>query len=86
MPDPVDAKIYEAVAKAVSPEFAFSYLVKAKQINSVIIPHTVTGWERLVQSFPAMKAFRENGYTLRKPDLWHPGRDSPAPSPYSLAA
>ena len=86
MPDPVDAKIYEAVAKAVSPEFAFSYLVKAKQIKSVVIPHTGTAWERWVQSHHAMKAFRENGYTLRKPDLWSPTRDGGGPSPYSLAA
>lgn len=75
MPDPIDGAVYEAVADAVSPEFAFSYLLKAKQINKTIIPHTVTGWERLVANPYAMKAIRAGGYSVRKPELWHENRD-----------
>lgn len=81
---PVDFEIYKEVAEAVSADFAFSYLGKASQKGSVITPHTVTGWERLVASHPAMKVIQRHKCIVQKPDLWHPGRDD-APQ-YPVAA
>lgn len=76
----IDAVAYQAVAKAVSDDFAYSYLIKAKQFPmKTIRPHTVIGWERLTQSREAMKALTDNGYRVRKPERWHPGRDGAVP-------
>lgn len=73
----VDPEIYQAVSEAVSPEFAFSYLVKAKQHHKTIIPHTVVAWERLLDSTGAMQALNRLDVKLKKPERWHPNRDQP---------
>lgn len=74
---PVDAEIYEKIAAVCSPEFAFSYLVKAAQVGKTITPHTVVAWTRLTENTHAMRALRENGYSLRKPEPWSEFRDRP---------
>lgn len=72
----LDAVAYEAVAKAVNTDFAYSYLIRAKQLGGKTIrPHTVVAWQRLTQSHAAMNALRANGYKLVKPQRWYPGRD-----------
>lgn len=73
----VDPEIYQAVSEAVSPEFAFSYLVKAKQHHKTIVPHTVVAWERLLDSTNAMQALTRLDVKLKKPERWHPNRDQP---------
>ena len=78
---PVDSEVYEAVAKAVSPDFAFSYLIRASQRGAVIEPHTVTAWERLTENHYAMKAIKSKQCILKKPQLWHPTRDEPPKQP-----
>lgn len=76
----IDAVAYQAVAKAVNNDFAYSYLIKAKQLGGKTIrPHTVVAWERLTQSHLAMKALRDNGYKLVKPERWYEGRDGAVP-------
>jgi hypothetical protein len=72
----LDAVAYEAVAKAVNADFAYSYLIRAKQLGGKTIrPHTVVAWERLTQSPPTMHALKANGYRLVKPERWYQGRD-----------
>lgn len=75
---PVDADIYRAVANATSPDFAFSYLMKASQIGSVITPHTKMAWTRLMENREAMRALGIHRVKLQQPQNWHPGRDQPA--------
>lgn len=75
MKPPVNREIYVAVAKAVSPEFAFSYLGVAAQYGGVIVPHTHMAWERLRASYAAMKVFREMRVMLKEPTPFYPGRD-----------
>lgn len=75
----LDADAYQAVANTCGPDFAYSYLIKARQLaGKHIRPHTVVAWERLTQSRDAMGALAKAGYKLRKPERWHPGRDQPA--------
>lgn len=64
---PVDRDIYDAVAKAVSPEFAFSYLVKAEQHGRTIIPFTVTAFKKLSGSFYAMNVLSAMNVRLQRP-------------------
>lgn len=78
MKPPVNREIYLAVAKAVSPEFAFSYLGVAAQYGRAIIPHTHIAWERLRGSYAAMKVLEGFRVELQEPEPWHPGRDDPA--------
>ena len=78
---PVDAEIYEAIAKVTSADFAFSYLIKATQRGGVIEPHTLTAWERITENFYAMKELRQRKLILKKPEPWHPGRDEPIKQP-----
>lgn len=75
MKSPVHKEIYVAVAKAVSPEFAFSYLGVAQQLGRVITPHTHIAWERLRDSFAVQTVFRERQVLLREPVPFYPGRD-----------
>ncbi len=72
---PVDEDIYLAVAEAVSPEFAFSYLVKAEQRGRQIIPFTLTAWTRLRDSYPACEALRRMKATLVKPEPYSEARE-----------
>lgn len=72
---PVNREIYVAVAKAVSPEFAFSYLGVAAQHGRVITPHTHVAWERLRDSFAARKVFEGYRVILQEPTPYYPGRD-----------
>lgn len=72
----LDAVPYQAMAKALGVEFAYSYLIRAKQLpGKTIRPHTVVAWERLTQNREAMRVLAEGGYRLRKPERWYPGRD-----------
>lgn len=78
---PVDAEIYRAVAKAVSPDFAYSYLMRASQIGNIITPHTKLAWSRLIESRAAMSALGIHRIKLQQPANWHPGRDQPDEMP-----
>ena len=80
----VKEAVYQAVEEACGADYAFSYLIRARQIGTVIIPHTVVAWERLTQNPNAMHALRAVGCTLRKPEPWSPTRDRAAI--YSQAA
>lgn len=73
----IDKDVYQAVSEAVSPDFAFSYLVKAKQHGKTIVPHTVVAWQRLLDSTNAMQALKRLDVKLKKPERWHPNRDQP---------
>lgn len=78
---PVDAEIYEAIAKETSPDFAFSYLIKAVQRGGVIEPHTLIAWERITENAKAMKEIQKRKLILKKPQPWQPGRDEPIKQP-----
>lgn len=73
--NPVDEDIYRAVAEAVSPEFAFSYLVKAEQRGRSIIPFTYTAWTRLRDSYQASEALRRMKVTLVRPEPYSEARE-----------
>ena len=74
----VKQRIYEAVAKAAGDDFAFSYLIRAKQIGSLIVPHTWTAWKRISGNQNAMVALHDAGVRLKEPVPWHPNRDAPS--------
>lgn len=74
----VKEAVYKAVADAAGADFAFSYLIKAKQRGTLITPHTFTAWKRLLGNKHAMQALYDSGVTLRKPEVWHPNRVAPA--------
>lgn len=73
----VKDSVYQAVADAAGADFAFSYLIKAKQRGTIVTPHTFTAWKRLLGNKHAMEALHGSGVTLRKPETWHPSRDTP---------
>lgn len=75
MDSPVDAEIYQAVATAVSPDFAFSYLVKAEQHGRRITPFTRTAWERLTTNPYAMEVFNRQCVTIVRPEPWSEARE-----------
>lgn len=71
----VDDKVYKAVAKAASEEFAFSYLAKAKQNGMRITPYTFIAWKRLTANRNAMQALHDCRIVLVRPEPWTPNRD-----------
>lgn len=80
MPEPklpltVDRSLWDAVAEAVRPTFADSYLSGASQFFDRLLPHTVTAYERLKAEPWAMKAIADAGLKLSKPlPFGHPDR------------
>ena len=79
MTEPVSQKLYQMMADTISPDFAFSYLVAAKQDGTWVIPHTLTAWDRLTGNGLAMRVIHDLGLRLVKPIAWHPNRDKPKP-------
>ncbi|WP_453977334.1 hypothetical protein [Brevundimonas sp. Marseille-Q4549] len=75
MNSPVDGEIYKAVSEAVSPDFAFSYLVKAEQHGRRITPFTRVAWERLTSNPYAMEVLNRLGVTLVRPQPWSEVRE-----------
>lgn len=77
MSQDVKQAVYQAVADAAGADFAFSYLVMAKQRGTIITPHTWTAWDRLRNNRNAMVALHGAGVTLKEPIPWSPHRDQP---------
>lgn len=71
----VDEEIYRAVADAVSPDYAFSYLLKAEQFGRRLVPFTRVAWDRLVTNPYAMDALNRLGVTLVRPEPWSEARE-----------
>lgn len=67
LPLTVTRTLWDAIAKAVRPEFADSYLSGAKQFPDRLVPHTVTAYERLKTDKWAMKTIAEEGLRLIEP-------------------
>lgn len=71
----IDPDLYEAVEKEISQAFAMSYLAQAKQHGKIVVPHTLTAWERLTQNRAAMNTIRAHGCSVQKPRPWSADRD-----------
>lgn len=68
-------EVWEAVALAVRPPFADSYLARAAVNEKVIRPHTLIAYDRLHAEPYAISAIEREGYTLAKPLYFgHPSR------------
>ena len=63
----VNYDVWRAVADAVRPEFADSYLSGAAQIGNRITTHTIVAFERLQASKQAAAALDQMAITLIKP-------------------
>lgn len=73
LPLTVSRELWDAVAEAVSPAFADSYLSGATQFGTRVTPHTVIAFERLMANVKAAKCFE--GLHLLKPlPFGHPDR------------
>lgn len=67
LPLTVARQLWDAVAEAVNPNFADSYLSGATQFGTRVTPHTVIAFERIMASGAARKCFADLGLTLLKP-------------------
>lgn len=76
MYDLVDRDVYEAVEKATSKEFAFSYLVKARQVGKRITPFTTTAWDRLRTNPYAVEALNQHRIILVRPEPFSEEREA----------
>ena len=70
--------VYEAVVEVAGADFAFSYLLAAKQIANRIRPHTLVAWERIRKNEGVMLLLHKAGIALVKPEPFSPERDRPA--------
>ncbi len=71
--------LWQAVAEAVRPTFADSYLARAVVIGRDLWPKTVIAYERLAHDAGASRAIKNLGYVLKKPEInppWRPLADS----------
>lgn len=70
--------LWEAVAKAVRPSFADSYLARAVVVDNELWPKTTIAYDRLRQEGAAMRAIAKLGYVLKRParnGKWRPLTD-----------
>ena len=67
LPVTVDYDFHLAMAKAVTPEFADSYLSGAELYRGVLLPRTHIAWERLKDNAAAMGVIRKHGVKLKEP-------------------
>ncbi len=75
LPLTVQLETWEAIAEAVRPTYADSYLSGASQLGTRLTPHTLIAYERLHKEPAAMAALRELKIILIKPlHFAHPDR------------
>lgn len=67
LPVTVDYDFYQAMSKAVSVEFADSYLSGAELYRGVLLPRTHIAWERLKDSTAAMGVINRHRVKLKEP-------------------
>lgn len=73
LPLTVSRQLWDAVADAVNPNFADSYLSGATQFGTRVTPHTVIAFERIMANEQARRCFAD--LQLLKPlPFGHPDR------------
>jgi hypothetical protein len=71
----IPSALYDAMAEACSPQFAFSYLSKASMVGRKLLPYTHIAWERLRASPAAMAVLSKLGVELMEPEPFNPHRE-----------
>jgi len=75
----VPQSLFDAIASKVSQEFADSYLTGASVEGTVIIPRTLTGYQKMIDRWDFREALKDLGLSCAKPTPF-PGEGNRLPA------